>query len=59
MGDNSGRLPEGEFRKNADRDAMGPDAPAPSPKGASEAPLPDQCDWAERDRRSQEKSQKS
>jgi len=35
---NKDQLPDGEFRKNADRDDKGPNAPAPAPRGPNLKP---------------------
>jgi hypothetical protein len=49
-------LPGGEFRKNADRDVTrGPHAPPPDVNGPKIDPSAEEQDWAEIDRRRQEK----
>jgi hypothetical protein len=52
-------LPGGEFRKNADRDVTsGPHAPPPDVNGLKERPGAENKDWADMDRRRQEKIQR-
>jgi len=58
MPDPKDQLPEGEFRKNADRDDVGPNAPAPAPKGPKVPSTAETEDWADMDRRKQEKIQR-
>lgn len=53
------KLPRGEFRKNADRDVTsGPHAPPPDVNGPKERPDAQNKDWADMDRRRQEKIQR-
>jgi len=52
------KLPEGEFRKNANRDDKGPNAAAPAPKGPKIKPGAESTDWSDMDRKKQEKIQR-
>jgi hypothetical protein len=58
MSDSKNQLPEGEFRKNADRDDIDPEAPAPAPKGPKVPSGAENADWEDMDRRKQEKIQR-
>ena len=58
MPDPKNQLPEGEFRKNANRDDDGPNAPVPAPKGPKVPSSAETEDWADMDRKKQEKIQR-
>ena len=52
-------LPGGEFRKNADRDvSSGPHAPPPDVNGPKQPTTAENQDWADMDRKKQEKIQR-